>query len=199
MKISSPLLIATSNDPSMSKPSKFPIRVSSFLAIISSICNIPVYSIWWFLFEVHAASPGDEDAIQCKVMALVKADSIEETLVAIKDSSKKASLDLSFFKVIPIALILRWLENRNYAHIHIYLEILVLLLHWNWIMVLRRVWYDTILSTEEFTFHVWYMRKHFVLWGWTTDFSIHVTCPNQHFYNITPLVQFMWFFISRGV
>uniref|UniRef100_A0A494G8W7 Uncharacterized protein n=1 Tax=Solanum lycopersicum TaxID=4081 RepID=A0A494G8W7_SOLLC len=57
--------------------------------------------------QIHAASPGDEDAIQCKVVALVKADSIEETLVAIKDSSKKASLDLSFFKVIPIALILR--------------------------------------------------------------------------------------------
>uniref|UniRef100_A0A3Q7EWN1 Uncharacterized protein n=1 Tax=Solanum lycopersicum TaxID=4081 RepID=A0A3Q7EWN1_SOLLC len=48
--------------------------------------------------KVHAASPGDEDAIQCKVVALVKADSIEETLVAIKDSSKKSSLDLSFFK-----------------------------------------------------------------------------------------------------
>ncbi|KAL3347796.1 hypothetical protein AABB24_021443 [Solanum stoloniferum] len=48
--------------------------------------------------QILAAAPGDEDAIRCKVVALVKADSIEEALVAIKDSSKKASLDLSFFK-----------------------------------------------------------------------------------------------------
>ncbi|KAH0732962.1 hypothetical protein KY289_004150 [Solanum tuberosum] len=48
--------------------------------------------------QILAAAPGDEDAIRCKVVALVKADSIEEALVAIKDSSKKGSLDLSFFK-----------------------------------------------------------------------------------------------------
>ncbi|XP_049412844.1 uncharacterized protein LOC125875840 [Solanum stenotomum] len=48
--------------------------------------------------QILRAAPGDEDAIRCKVVALVKADSIEEALVAIKDSSKKGSLDLSFFK-----------------------------------------------------------------------------------------------------
>ncbi|KAL3354185.1 hypothetical protein AABB24_018704 [Solanum stoloniferum] len=48
--------------------------------------------------QILAAAPGDEDAIRCKVVALVKADSIEEALVAIKDSRKKGSVDLSFFK-----------------------------------------------------------------------------------------------------
>ncbi|TMW86566.1 hypothetical protein EJD97_021210 [Solanum chilense] len=48
--------------------------------------------------QILAAAPGDEDAIRCKVVALVKADSIEEALVAIKDCSKKGSVDLSFFK-----------------------------------------------------------------------------------------------------
>ncbi|KAK6776265.1 hypothetical protein RDI58_027266 [Solanum bulbocastanum] len=48
--------------------------------------------------QILAAAPGDEDAIRCKVVALVKADSIEEALVTIKDCSKKGSVDLSFFK-----------------------------------------------------------------------------------------------------
>ncbi|KAK4358939.1 hypothetical protein RND71_021168 [Anisodus tanguticus] len=48
--------------------------------------------------QILAAAPGDEDAIRCKVVALVKADSIEEALAAIKERSKKASVDLSFFK-----------------------------------------------------------------------------------------------------
>ncbi|XP_015058437.1 signal recognition particle subunit SRP72 [Solanum pennellii] len=48
--------------------------------------------------QILAAAPGDEDAIRCKVVALVKADSIEEALVAIKDCSKKGFVDLSFFK-----------------------------------------------------------------------------------------------------
>ncbi|CAN4093887.1 unnamed protein product [Withania somnifera] len=48
--------------------------------------------------QILAAAPRDEDAIRCKVVALVKADSIEEALDAIKKCSKKASLDLSFFK-----------------------------------------------------------------------------------------------------
>ncbi|CAN4075889.1 unnamed protein product [Withania somnifera] len=48
--------------------------------------------------QILAAAPGDEDAIRCKVVALVKADFIEEALAAIKECSKRASLDLSFFK-----------------------------------------------------------------------------------------------------
>ncbi|KAM3204812.1 signal recognition particle subunit SRP72 [Capsicum annuum] len=44
--------------------------------------------------QLLAAAPGDEDAIRCKVVALVKADCIDEALAAIK----KASVDLSFFK-----------------------------------------------------------------------------------------------------
>ncbi|XP_060216160.1 uncharacterized protein LOC132643676 [Lycium barbarum] len=48
--------------------------------------------------QILAAAPGDEDAIRSKVVALVKADCIEEALAAIKECSKKASIDLSFFK-----------------------------------------------------------------------------------------------------
>ncbi|XP_009607855.1 uncharacterized protein [Nicotiana tomentosiformis] len=49
--------------------------------------------------QIIAAAPGDEDAIRCKVVALVKGDCIEEALAAIKEFSKKASsVDLSFFK-----------------------------------------------------------------------------------------------------
>ncbi|XP_019233355.1 PREDICTED: signal recognition particle subunit SRP72-like [Nicotiana attenuata] len=49
--------------------------------------------------QIIAAAPGDEDAIRCKVVALVKGDCIEEALVAIKEFSKKASsVDLSLFK-----------------------------------------------------------------------------------------------------
>lgn len=53
-------------------------------------------------FEVLAAVPGDEDAIRCKVVALIKADSIEEARVAIQECSRKAPIDLSFFKVIYV-------------------------------------------------------------------------------------------------
>ncbi|OIS97685.1 hypothetical protein A4A49_04016 [Nicotiana attenuata] len=47
--------------------------------------------------QILAVAPGDEDAIRCKVVALIKADSIDEALVAIQES-KKAAIDLSFFK-----------------------------------------------------------------------------------------------------
>ncbi|XP_055815021.1 uncharacterized protein LOC129884760 [Solanum dulcamara] len=48
--------------------------------------------------QILAAVPGDEDAIRCKVVALIKADSIEEAQVAIQECSRKAPIDLSFFK-----------------------------------------------------------------------------------------------------
>ncbi|CAN4106852.1 unnamed protein product [Withania somnifera] len=54
--------------------------------------------------QILAAAPGDELAIRCKVVALVKADSIEEALAAIKEGSKKASLDLNLFKVMQCML-----------------------------------------------------------------------------------------------
>ncbi|KAK4441467.1 Signal recognition particle subunit SRP72 [Sesamum alatum] len=47
--------------------------------------------------QVLAIAPGDEDAIGCKIVALIKNDNIEEALSAIRDFSKKSSVDFSFF------------------------------------------------------------------------------------------------------
>ncbi|KAG4202018.1 hypothetical protein ERO13_A05G311500v2 [Gossypium hirsutum] len=47
--------------------------------------------------QVLSVAPGDEDAIRCKVVALIKADKIEEALSAIQ-SSQKVSFDFSFYK-----------------------------------------------------------------------------------------------------
>ena len=50
------------------------------------------------VFAVLAISPGDEDAVQCKIVALIRADNIDDALKAI-DSFKKLPIDLNFFKV----------------------------------------------------------------------------------------------------
>ncbi|KAL0437227.1 UNVERIFIED_CONTAM: Signal recognition particle subunit SRP72 [Sesamum radiatum] len=47
--------------------------------------------------QVLAIAPGDEDAIGCKIVALIKNDNIEEALSAIQGFSKKSSVDFSFF------------------------------------------------------------------------------------------------------
>ncbi|KAK6144033.1 hypothetical protein DH2020_020853 [Rehmannia glutinosa] len=47
--------------------------------------------------QVLAIAPGDEDAIRCKVVALIRNDNIEEALSAIQEFSKKSSVDFSFF------------------------------------------------------------------------------------------------------
>ncbi|KAK8579520.1 hypothetical protein V6N13_142719 [Hibiscus sabdariffa] len=47
--------------------------------------------------QVLSAAPGDEDAIRCKVVALIRADKIEEALSAIQ-SAQKVSFDFSFYK-----------------------------------------------------------------------------------------------------
>ncbi|KAG8389019.1 hypothetical protein BUALT_Bualt02G0185800 [Buddleja alternifolia] len=48
--------------------------------------------------QVLSIAPGDEDAIRCKVVALVKNDSIDDALSTIEECSKKSSIDFSFFK-----------------------------------------------------------------------------------------------------
>ncbi|KAL6516282.1 hypothetical protein OROGR_019587 [Orobanche gracilis] len=48
--------------------------------------------------QVLSIAPGDEDAIRCKVAALIKNDSIDDALSAIEVYSKKYSIDFSFFK-----------------------------------------------------------------------------------------------------
>ncbi|KAK6138389.1 hypothetical protein DH2020_027863 [Rehmannia glutinosa] len=47
--------------------------------------------------SILAIAPGDEDAIRCKVVALIRNDNIEEALSAIQEFSKKSSVDFSFF------------------------------------------------------------------------------------------------------
>lgn len=51
-----------------------------------------------FILPVLSIAPGDEDAIRCKVVALIKADSIDDALSTIQ-SSQKILTDFSFFKV----------------------------------------------------------------------------------------------------
>ncbi|KAK6138345.1 hypothetical protein DH2020_027929 [Rehmannia glutinosa] len=46
--------------------------------------------------QVLAIAPGDEDAIRCKVVALIRNDNIEEALSVIQEFSKKSSVDFSF-------------------------------------------------------------------------------------------------------
>ncbi|KAG6409610.1 hypothetical protein SASPL_127650 [Salvia splendens] len=48
--------------------------------------------------QVLSIAPGDEDAIRCKVVALIKNDKIDDALSAIEKLSRKSSVDLTFFK-----------------------------------------------------------------------------------------------------
>ncbi|KAL0371125.1 UNVERIFIED_CONTAM: Signal recognition particle subunit SRP72 [Sesamum angustifolium] len=48
--------------------------------------------------QVLSIAPGDEDAIRCKLVALIKNDSIDDALSSIQEFSKKTSMDFSFFK-----------------------------------------------------------------------------------------------------
>ena len=55
------------------------------------------------LFSVLAIAPADEDAIRCKVVALVKDDKIDDALSVIH-SFHKLPIDLGFHKVSLIEL-----------------------------------------------------------------------------------------------
>ncbi|XP_073150337.1 uncharacterized protein [Henckelia pumila] len=48
--------------------------------------------------QVLKIAPGDEDAIRCKVVALIKNDSMDDALLTIEGFSMKSSIDFSFFK-----------------------------------------------------------------------------------------------------
>ncbi|CAH9050644.1 unnamed protein product [Cuscuta europaea] len=48
--------------------------------------------------QILVAAPGDEDAVQCKVVALIKDNKVDEALESIYDNSKRASIDFTFFK-----------------------------------------------------------------------------------------------------
>lgn len=49
-------------------------------------------------FAVLSIAPGDEDAMRCKVVALIKADNIDDALPTIQ-SSQKFPIDFNYFKV----------------------------------------------------------------------------------------------------
>lgn len=51
------------------------------------------------IFAVLSILPGDEDALQCKVVALIKGDHFDRALSVIK-ASKKSSADFGFYKVL---------------------------------------------------------------------------------------------------
>lgn len=77
------------------------------------------FNFWFFdffffggLFAVLRVAPGDEDAIRCKVVALIKADRIDDALSTIQ-STKKVPIDFTFFKV------------RNLKHLYHYYEIIL--------------------------------------------------------------------------
>ncbi|KAL8545171.1 hypothetical protein ACS0TY_005384 [Phlomoides rotata] len=48
--------------------------------------------------QVLSIAPEDEDAIRCKVVALIKNDSVDEALSTMQEFSKKSSIDFSFLK-----------------------------------------------------------------------------------------------------
>ncbi|PIN17702.1 hypothetical protein CDL12_09633 [Handroanthus impetiginosus] len=56
------------------------------------------------------SNQGGEDAIRCRVVALIRNDNIEEALSAIQEFSKKSSIDFNFFNVFLIDL---WKYSRS--------------------------------------------------------------------------------------
>ncbi|XP_022856184.1 signal recognition particle subunit SRP72-like [Olea europaea var. sylvestris] len=48
--------------------------------------------------QVLSIAPGDEDAIRCKIVALIKNDSVDKALSAIEQYSNKSWIDFVFFK-----------------------------------------------------------------------------------------------------
>ncbi|VFQ60078.1 unnamed protein product [Cuscuta campestris] len=48
--------------------------------------------------QILAVAPGDEDAVRCKIVALIIDDKVDEALASIHDISKKTSIDFTFFK-----------------------------------------------------------------------------------------------------
>ncbi|KAI3748284.1 hypothetical protein L6452_11262 [Arctium lappa] len=48
--------------------------------------------------QVLSVAPGDEDAIRCKIVSLIKADNIDGALSTIVACSKKFPFDFDFFK-----------------------------------------------------------------------------------------------------
>lgn len=88
------------------------ITFSEFLNFIYLFPKFQFLIFFVFVFVVLRVAPGDEDAIRCKVVALIKADRIDDALSMIQ-STKKVPIDFTFFKV------------RNFKHLYRYYEIIL--------------------------------------------------------------------------
>lgn len=53
-------------------------------------------------FLVLSVLPNDEDAVRCKVVALIKNDNIERALQTIQEFSRRIHVDFGFFKVLNV-------------------------------------------------------------------------------------------------
>lgn len=66
--------------------------------------RVLLFECWIFChFAVLGVAPADEDALRCKVVALIKADNIDDALSTIQ-SAQRVPIDFSFFKVGQIVL-----------------------------------------------------------------------------------------------
>ncbi|KAD3068439.1 hypothetical protein E3N88_36319 [Mikania micrantha] len=84
-------------DQSMSRPSKLQIKVNTFSLIWGSIEFVNRVAKECFS-AVLSVAPGDEDAIRCKIVSLIKADNIDDALSTIVTLSKKDPIDVGFYK-----------------------------------------------------------------------------------------------------
>ena len=65
-----------------------------------NISNFDLFIIFLTFDAVLSFAPSDEDALRCKVVALIKNDKIDQALTTIQESAKKFPVDFSFLKVI---------------------------------------------------------------------------------------------------
>lgn len=100
-KISSLPSIATSTVPSLNKSWSSQIKViyhHNHNHYLFDYVYTSLHCMWfWFLlfWTVLSAAPGDEDALRCKIVALIKCDKIDDALAVIL----KVPNDFSYFKV----------------------------------------------------------------------------------------------------
>ncbi|KAF8388642.1 hypothetical protein HHK36_027319 [Tetracentron sinense] len=88
--------------PSSSSPSQPPVALEDLFSSLNRHVQRSEYEqAVKVADQVLAIAPGDEDALRCKVVALIKADNIDHALSAIK-ASEKLSIDFGFSKLGPV-------------------------------------------------------------------------------------------------
>ncbi|XP_042498370.1 signal recognition particle subunit SRP72 [Macadamia integrifolia] len=86
--------------PSSSSPSHAPAAIEDLFSSINRHIQRSEYELAVKVADqVLAIDPGDEDALRCKIVALIKADDIDRALSTIQASEKaKRPIDFGFFK-----------------------------------------------------------------------------------------------------